>query len=169
MENENDIQESQDLDGDSQDTETTDTQLDANALAEKNKQLFARAKKAEEEAKKLREELKAKSEAKTETNKINTPSATTISREEAILFAKGYTEEEVDLANKLSALNGVSLLKATEDEFFQAKVEKRKQGELSKKASLGASTGGGSFQTTKPIEKMSREEHEEYMRKVMAE
>lgn len=82
-----------------------------------------------------------------------------LTREEAILFAKGYTEEEVALANKIAKVGEVSTLVASEDPYFKAKVEERKQKEKSAQASLGASGGANKF-TPKDIGKMSREEHE---------
>jgi hypothetical protein len=90
-----------------------------------------------------------------------------LSREEVILFAKGHTEEEVELASKLAQINGVSLVEASKDEIFTAKVEKRLTEERSRKASLPASGGSSGSQPAKPIGEMSREEHMEYYKKVM--
>jgi hypothetical protein len=98
----------------------------------------------------------------TETNKTNTSSGLT--REEAILFAKGLTEEDIELAAKIAQVNGVSLVKATEDDYFQAKLQARQQEARSKGAKLGASTGGG-FEIPSQL---SDEEHEAQARKIMA-
>ena len=104
---------------------------------------------------------KATQTTKEETNKTNTP--TGLTREEAILFAKGLTEEDIDLAAKIAKVNGVSLVKATEDEYFQAKLEARQQEIRSRGAKLGASTGGGFNVPTN----LSDEEHEAYARKIL--
>jgi len=127
-------------------------------LERKNKELYERAKKAEALA-------KAKKEAvlKKETNE--TPS--TLTREEAILYAKGYTDEEVDLANKLAKVNGTTILKSIEDEIFKVKYESRLKKERSEKASLSPSGGSGRFKSEKNPGEMTREEHEAYYKKVM--
>jgi len=113
----------------------------------------------------FRKKSQEKKETKEEINKTNTP--TTITRQEAILFAKGYTEEEVDLANKISGINGVSLLEAIEDEYVKTKVDSRRQKEKSEKASLNTSSGNAPVKADKPVGDMTREEHEKYFRKVM--
>lgn len=100
---------------------------------------------------------------KKETNE--TPS--TLTREEAILYAKGYTDEEVDLANKLSKINGTTLSKAIEDDIFKAKYDQRLKQERSEKASLSPSGGSGRFKAEKNPGEMTREEHETYYKKVM--
>jgi hypothetical protein len=99
----------------------------------------------------------------TETNKTNTQSG--LSREEAILFAKGLSEEDVEEASKIAKLNGVSLIKATEDPYFKFKQESRQAEEKAKGAKLGASSGSGSI-TAIPVSEMTREQHMEYMKKI---
>jgi len=81
-----------------------------------------------------------------------------LTREDAILFAKGLTEEEVDLANKVAKVEGVSTLVAAEDPYVKGKIAERLKKERSDKASLGASSGSSKF-TPKDIGKMSNEEH----------
>jgi hypothetical protein len=94
-------------------------------------------------------------------------SNSSLTREEAILFAKGYTDEEVNLANKLAKVNGVSTLVAVEDDYFKSVVEKRQKKEQSARASLGASNGGNKF-VPKSVGKMSEEEHAKYFHDVMS-
>jgi hypothetical protein len=137
----------------------TPTLEDYNKLADTKKQLSARLAKAEAELKKV------KLTPKTETNQTNTPP--TLSREEAILFARGYTEQEVELASKLALVNKVSILEAVEDDYVKTKIEKRLQKERSEKASLGASSGNPRYQAEKPISQMTEEEHRAYSKKVM--
>lgn len=90
-----------------------------------------------------------------------------LTREEAILFAKGHTEEEVDLANKLAKVNGVSLVKAIEDDYFKSVVNNRLKKEKSDRASLGASNGNSKF-VPKDVGKMSRDEHQKLFHEVMS-
>lgn len=115
-------------------------------LEEKNKQLYQRAKKAEVD------------------KKLKTNSG--ITREEAILFAKGLTEEDIEIAHKIASVNNIPLEKAVEDDYLKSRIQRRQDEEKSKKASLGASGGSGS---SKDISEMSATEHEEYARKIMSE
>lgn len=158
-----------------QETETPDTPKtdETKQSVEENKiDWEAEAKKykaiADRKSKKL-EEIESSFKEEEPKKPNETSNNSTLSREETILYAKGYEEEEVELALKLSSLNGVSPLEATEDEIFKAKVEKRKQAEASANAALNASTGSYSKQPATPVEKMSREEHAEYVRSVMEE
>lgn len=137
-------------------TDNTPTLEDYEALKEKNKVLFERAKKAEALAKTKKELL----------NKSN-ETQSSLSREEAILYAKGYTDEEVQFANKIARIEGVSPLVAIEDELFKGKVNERKQKELSEKAALPASGGSSRYQAEKPTGEMTEEEHKAYFDKVM--
>jgi len=135
--------------------ETTDVDsYEREELTDREKQFLARAKKAEAKAK----EAKAKPIKKTNTE-------STLSRDEAILFAKGHTEEEVGLALKLAKLNEVSVSDAITDEIFIAKVNSRKKIEQEEKASLGASKGNSKVITEKPIGEMSKDEHMEFFNK----
>jgi len=95
-------------------------------------------------------------------------SNSSLTREEAILFAKGYTEEEVNLAVKLAKVNGVNALDAAEDDYFKTVVEKRQKKEQSAKASLGASSGANKF-TPKSVGKMPEEEFQKYFHEVMSQ
>ena len=92
-----------------------------------------------------------------EPNKPN-ETQSSLSREEVILIAKGHTEEEVELANKLSKINGTSLLEAVEDDIFKAKVDTRVKSEQDKTASLGASKGAKGGKAPKPYKEMTEEE-----------
>lgn len=139
--------------------ETTLTVEDYKKLEQKNKELYERAKKAEALAKEVKN--------KPETLKTNETQSSSLSREEAILFAKGYTEDEVDLANKLAKVNGVNILEAIEDDYLKAKRNERLRKEKSEKASLPASNSVGRVKAEKPIGEMTEEEHKAYFDKVM--
>lgn len=101
-----------------------------------------------------------KAEPLTKTNETQA-----LTREEAILFAKGYSEEEVELAKKLSKINGTNPLVAVEDDYFKSKVEARIKKEKSERASLSPS-GTGRYKSEKPVSEMTEEEHRAYFNKI---
>ena len=144
--------------------ETADEQVEATDEAEDVETLKAKVAKLEETNKKLYARVKKPVQKKSETQSTNNSSLT---REEAILFAKGHTEEEVDLANKLAKVNGVSLVKAAEDDYFKSVVNKRLKQEKSDKASLGASGGANKF-VPKNVGTMPRDEHIKLFHEVMS-
>jgi hypothetical protein len=91
-----------------------------------------------------------------------------LTREEAILIAKGYSEEELKVLNRIkkgAEAEGtkMSFLEATEDEVFKAWKSKLDAQARSKKAQLGAS--GGSSAKADNVAKMTPEEHQEYFQK----
>lgn len=85
-----------------------------------------------------------------------------LSREEAILYSQGFADEDVKLASKLSKLNGISLIEATKDDYFLAKVQERKDKAKAEKAGLPPAQGGG-HSTEKNAGDMTREEHQAYV------
>jgi len=134
--------------------DNTPTLEDYEELKRKNEMLYARVKKAEE-AKKVSQPLK----------KLND---TGLTREEVILYAKGYTDEEVKLALKLSKVEGTNpLVVAESDDYFKTKVTERQKKEKSALASLPASSGSGRYTPPKPVGEMTEEEHQAYFREVM--
>jgi hypothetical protein len=115
--------------------------------------------------KQLKTALAQKEHFKAKATKIKEEPLTTntqngLSREEAILFAKGHTEEEVELAKKLAAINNVSLVEATKDEIFQVKTKSRADKEKSDKAQLKPSYSGLTYNEQK-VSEMSKDEHKE--------
>lgn len=104
---------------------------------------------------------------KKEINKTN-ETQSGLSREEAILYAKGLTDEEVELAKKLSVLNGVTPLKAIEDDIFKAKYDARIKKEKSEKAALAPSNGLNRMTPSKPTSEMTEEEHRELHKKLIS-
>ena len=139
--------------------DNTPTLEDYQELQKKNKELYERAKKAEAQVKAKKEVLESK--------KTNNETQSGLTREEAILYAKGYSDDEVQLANKLALVNGTTPLKAIEDEIFKAKVNQRLKKERAEKAALPSSSGGSRFTPDKPVGEMSEEEHRAYFNKVM--
>lgn len=109
---------------------------------------------------------------KAEQAKKPTVVSNSLTREEAILIAKGYSEEELKALNiikKGAEAEGrkMSFLEATEDEMFKAYKSKLEAKERSKKAQLGAS--GGSRQDSKVVAQMTADEHKEYFEKKVKE
>lgn len=146
-------EEGEQVSGDSGEPDAEALKAQIAKMKEQNAKLYARLKQAE--VKKPTEAVK--------TSKSNS----SLTREEAILFAKGYTEEEVNLAMKLAKVNGVNALVAAEDDYFKTVVEKRQKKEQSAKASLGASSGANKF-APKSVGKMTDEEHAKYFHEVMS-
>lgn len=135
-ENETDDQESEeDLESaESTDEESSDVE-DVDALKEKNRQLFARAKRAEADLKKLKDQPKAeekKPDAQVDESKIN-----------AILDKRDL--ESLDLSDELkrevqnyAKLNNVSVKKALSSDYIQFQKEKHEKKERAEEASLGS-------------------------------
>lgn len=117
-----------------------------------------------------KEHYKKKAIQAKETLQTNTP--TGLTREDAetiaLKIAKGLTDEEVEMAAKVAKVNGVSVAKALEDDYVQAKINARIQKERSDKAALGASAGG-TKSYTKPIAEMTPEEHREAYKNLVSQ
>lgn len=128
--------------------------FDVDSLKEKNKQLFQRAKKAEEKLKELKT-AEDKGQKKTEGKITNEDEIL----EKAVLLNKGFTKEDINLLDKIRKMEDseVSLLDASKSELFLALQEKKKREQKSKEAELGASRKGTSGST--PKKPLTREEH----------
>ncbi len=137
--------------------ETTEPEVDVEKLQETNKKLYARLKVAEA---KLKTAPKVIQPIKKE---LNSNSENYLTREEAILIAKG--EDEVSLA-KLKAIakgSNVSLLEAQKDEMFIAWKDKQEVENKKSKGKLGASKGSGSQRPEKSVAEMTPEEHRKFV------
>jgi len=86
---------------------------------------------------------------------------TGLSRDEAILFAKGLTEEEVEKASKIAQIEGVTLTEAVNNEMFIAWKTAKKQAEKSAQAGLGTSKGSPKVPEKKDFSTpgLTKEEH----------
>lgn len=154
---ENSVEENEEQGEDNEDNEN-----DSGLLAKKNKQLFARAKKAEEELKEL------KSSKKGQSLKKEPKDQSKISEEEildkASLLNQGYSREDLAKLDKIKRLeesdgNEISLMDAAKTDYFVAWKEMKEKEAKAKKAQLGASKrGSNSSSKKKPL---SREEHKE--------
>lgn len=140
-------------------------EIDVEKLKETNSKLYARAKEAEAELKRLRSQPKAEAKSVPSTNNTNF-----VSREDldlAILQTKnGYDEELIDNLKVISKGKNVSLIQAQEDPLFKLMLEKKEQEMRKAQATLGASRGSTST-TSKKVSEMSREEHMAYVREQM--
>lgn len=93
----------------------------------------------------------------TQTQTINKPS-NSITRDEAVLFAQGFSEEDVDYLNVVAKGTGLPLKEAKEHPIFSAYLEKLESEKRNKKASMGASKGST---IKKPVvmSGLSKEDH----------
>ena len=99
-----------------------------------------RAEKAEAKLKELRDKLNDKNETKEEPKQTE-KSSDGLTREEAILFAKGLTPEEVEKAKHVAALEGVNPLVAAESDYFKHWQTTQKAEQEEKETQIGASKG----------------------------
>lgn len=142
-------------------TETTEEVVtepdETEKLKQSNARLYARLKKAEEA-------LKAKEEQPKVSSQVPSQS---ISREEVILIAKGYNEQELEVAQGIAKGFGIPLTKAVEHEMFVTYKEKKDKETKSEKAKLGASNSSGSRRDDKVKPGMSDEDHKELWKKAV--
>ena len=96
---------------------------------------------------------------------METPVAT-LTREEAILIAKGLDEKDLDILNAVAKAKGVSLSQAKDDELFVAYQEKKEKERKNSESKLGASKGASVKREKSPAE-MTPEEHKQYWKKSM--
>ena len=82
-----------------------------------------------------------------------------LSRDEAMLIAQGYNENDLETLNTISKGKGISLKEAKEDSLFKAYKGNVEKEEKSKEAQLGAS--GGSPTTGKSTGK-PRDDHKKH-------
>lgn len=134
--------------------ETTLTVEDYKKLEQKNKELYERAKKAEALAK----EVKNQPVIKKQTNE--TP--TGLTREEAILIAKGVNEDVINQAAVVAKARGINIMEAMNDPLIEAYASKIKADEKREKAQLTASKGSGNYTNKSDLSQvvgMTEEEH----------
>jgi len=135
--------------------ETTLTVEDYNKSQQKNKELYERAKKAEA----LVKELKSKP---VETFKKTNETPTGLTREEAILIAKGVNEDVINQAAFVAKARGIDIMEAMNDPLIEALSEKIKATEKKEKAQLSASKGSGNYTNKSDLSQvvgMTEEEH----------
>lgn len=136
--------------------ETTLTVEDYKKLERKNKELFERAKKAEALVKEVKETKKPAETLKTNETPVS------LSREEAILIAKGVDENVIEQASLIASAKGISLNDAMKDPLIEAYTENIKAREKREKAQLGASNNSGVYVNKGDLSQrvgMTEEEH----------
>jgi hypothetical protein len=147
-------------------SEETKSEVDAEKLKETNKKLFIRLMKAEGKTLVDGKWVKASKPAPVvQTKKDINSNEQYLTREEAILIAKGYEDSELAKLKAVAKGNGCSLLDATKDEMFVLWKEKQDEEVKKSKSKLGASKGSGSVRAEKSVSDMTKEEHEAYVRK----
>lgn len=133
-------------------TEAIDSTMDAETLAEKNRQLYARATKAEAEAKELKAKLKP-----TENLQTNQSSPNSDERFERLeLKTEGFSTEEVDFLMR----NGGKA--AINDKLVMAGIESIRKAAKSVEATPSGTNKSTVFQkyTEQDLKKMSAEDLE---------
>lgn len=92
----------------------------------------------------------------------NKDTSTGLSREEAILIAKGFTEDEIEQAKKVAALEGVKLTEVPQNELFVAWKAKRDADAKKQAAQLGVSRGARTnVKKTLASKELTDDEHKE--------
>ncbi len=137
---EDDVEEGEDLLEDIEDTEDVDIE-ELKKKAELADNYKIRAEKAESKLK------KTKTAGERQTPKRNdtaSQEATPLSREEAILYAKGMSDKDVDDAQFIADKEGITLAEATETSRFKALKKDRENEARNNKAQNLASRGSKS-------------------------
>jgi len=92
-----------------------------------------------------------------------TPAA--LSRDEAKLIAKGFSDDEIEHAKKVAALQGVTLSEAVNDDLFKGWKDRKDKELKQREAQLGTARGGrSSSKKTLATKGLSAEDHRELTR-----
>lgn len=144
----------------SQDSDSSDGSENAD---EKYLNAKRRAEKAESDKKDLQAKLRALTGDSTEEKVQNRTEQTGLSREEAILFARGLTEEAVNQIDKIAKIEGISKLEAAEGDYFKTWKKTQEEKAKSEKAQLGTSKGSPRTPEKKGLSTpgLTRDEHME--------
>lgn len=150
-------------DQDVTDTETTDEVEETDVepgtedegkpqYTEREMKSFARAKKAEADAKRLKAEKaellrkleqKEKAKEKTTNNQDQKPKEAASVEETILRATKGYDDEAIEELTFIAERQGISLLAAEHDRRFQSYLKLAEEDRRKAEASLGASKGSG--------------------------
>jgi len=87
-----------------------------------------------------------------------------LTRDEGLLIAQGLDEEALAQLHIISKGKGISLIEAKADPLFEAYDKAQKEEKRRADAKLGTSNSSGRTPKGKPVEEMTREEHEAYWR-----
>lgn len=126
---------------DDQADDSSDEEKDKPEYTEREKKLFARAKKAEGELKKLKST--APPQKKPDPPADTTQADTATFQAETRLIARGYSDELIAEAKDIAKGKGISLDEAVKTKNFQLLEKEAKEKEKREKAKLPASSGSG--------------------------
>lgn len=171
--------ETQDNDGDDvateevEDTssETSDEDEQTEHELEKARQIAEDQKRRAEKAEQKLKELKAKSEPKSEgqEDKPKKESSDSLTKEEAILYAKGLSEEEVEKVKSIAKIEGESPLVSAESDYFKLWKEKEEKKREEQETQLDTSRGSAKVKPKKDFgsPQLSADEHKALWKKKM--
>jgi len=127
------------------DDDSAENSSPVDELADRVSKLEDYAKNQKTRAEKAEAKLKATAKEIQDSDKseLSNQGSDSLSREEAVLIAKGHTLEEIEKIKSLAALDGVSVLEASENELFTAWKEKQDKQREAAEAQMGASKGSG--------------------------
>lgn len=128
-------------------------------LEKENKTLkIQKAKLKEKKAEPVKKEVKNSNEASDQ-----------LSKDEAILYAKGRSEEEVEKVMKIADIEGISPLAANDSEYFKLWKERQDAKKEAQDTQLGASKGSVKTKPKKDVSSpgLSSEDHEALFKQKM--
>ena len=127
---------------------------------------YEKLKKEKETLAAQKEHWRKKAEEKKLAPQVETPQVSNdyLTREEGILLAQGYDQDDLDNLRRLAG--NKKLTEVIEDPLFVAYQSQKKAKQRASKAQLGASTSS-ILKTSKPIEEMTQEEHKDLWLKTM--
>lgn len=109
-----------------------------------------RAEKAEAKLEELKKRLSSDDNEEDE-DKDTLKDSGSLTKEEAKLIARGLSDEEIEKADKIAQVEGVSLTEAVGTDLFETWKEKRDKEIKAQEASIGASKGSGSQKKGKSL------------------
>ncbi len=151
------------LEQEQDDTEDVDALKEQLSQArEAQRQILARAKKAEAQ-------LKEKTSQSTQTEQKPTQFINALTAEDVevkILQTQKVSEDEIAYLKKIAAINGTSLIEAMEDPIYTGFKDKKEADKKSENARLGASRGSSSVRKEKTTNTvgLTKQEHKDLWR-----
>ncbi len=140
--------------------EVEESEEESEPTEDKSEDELAELKKQNAILKRQNKKLKKTSKKTSKESKVETDDSNTLTREEAILFAKGLEEEDVDDIKFIADRKGINLIEASKTREFKTLQKTREVDKKNENAQLRASKGSKvtrkkSFQT----ENLSAEDH----------
>ena len=112
---------------------------------------------------------KAKNKQKKAEPKAKSEKTESLTRDEAILFARGLSEEEVEKAKSIAKIEEQSVIEAVDSDFFTIWKDKNDKAKETQETQLGASKGSARALRRKTFSDsdLTAEEHKELFNKKM--